>query len=149
MTERTPDHRSGSEQSVSQVDSGLRRSWRFSDRIASHPSNPTGKPQRAPLEPAAILAVADARALPLPDACVDLIVTSPPYALDIGYVGGDVQADRWPDFMAAWLAEASTLCRPRGPAPGSSPQKESLKPSTCRPATELARGLTLHSGSHG
>jgi site-specific DNA-methyltransferase (adenine-specific) len=58
--------------------------------------------------------VADARALPLPAACVDLTVTSPPYALDIGYIGGDVQAETWPDFMAAWLAEALRVTRPHG-----------------------------------
>jgi site-specific DNA-methyltransferase (adenine-specific) len=66
------------------------------------------------LHPAPVLAVADARALPLPDACVDLLVTSPPYALDIEYVGGDVRADRWPDFMASWLAEALRVAKPHG-----------------------------------
>src|SRR4051812_41992241 len=63
---------------------------------------------------APLLAVADARALPLPDTCVDLTVTSPPYALDINYVGGDVQADTWPDFMAAWLSEALRVTKPHG-----------------------------------
>jgi site-specific DNA-methyltransferase (adenine-specific) len=67
-----------------------------------------------PMRLAPILAVADARALPLPDSCVDLTVTSPPYALDIGYVGGEIRADRWPKFMAAWLAEAFRVTKPRG-----------------------------------
>jgi hypothetical protein len=53
-----------------------------------------------------LLGEADARALPLADDTVDLIVTSPPYGLDIAYDGGDVAAEAWPSFMAAWLAEA-------------------------------------------
>jgi len=64
---------------------------------------------RAPL-----LAVADARALPLADACVDLTVTSPPYALDIEYIGGDIRAEAWPDFMADWLTESLRVTKPHG-----------------------------------
>jgi site-specific DNA-methyltransferase (adenine-specific) len=50
--------------------------------------------------------VADAAALPWADGSVDLIVTSPPYALDLPYTGGDA-----PDYLAwlqvlrIWLAE--------------------------------------------
>jgi site-specific DNA-methyltransferase (adenine-specific) len=50
--------------------------------------------------------VADAAALPWADGSVDLTVTSPPYALDLPYAGGDV-----PDYLAwlqvlrIWLAE--------------------------------------------
>jgi len=50
--------------------------------------------------------VADAAALPWPDGSVDLIVTSPPYALDIGYAQGDVRDyAAWLDALRTWLAE--------------------------------------------
>jgi site-specific DNA-methyltransferase (adenine-specific) len=58
--------------------------------------------------------VADARNLPLNDEVVDLIVTSPPYGLDIAYEGGDVSAEAWPAFMVAWLAEALRVTKPSG-----------------------------------
>lgn len=58
---------------------------------------------------------ADARALPLEDDTVDLIVTSPPYGLDVAYEGdGDVAANDWPSFMEAWLAEALRVTKPSG-----------------------------------
>lgn len=78
------------------------------------PSRPSVQPPDYSHLSGALLTVADARALPLLDACIDLIVTSPPYALDIRYVGGDVRADRWPDFMASWLAEALRVTKPQG-----------------------------------
>jgi site-specific DNA-methyltransferase (adenine-specific) len=50
--------------------------------------------------------VADAAALPWPDGQVDLLVCSPPYALDVAYVGGDVpDYAAWLGALAAWLAE--------------------------------------------
>jgi len=99
MSERNPDHRADPEQ----------------PRTRSYPRSPDRVlPTRRRRLPPPLLAVADARALPLPDACVDLTVTSPPYALDIGYIGGDVRADRWPDFMASWLTEALRVTKPHG-----------------------------------
>jgi tRNA G10 N-methylase Trm11 len=100
MSERNPDHRPEStppflRSAHRSVTRGL-STWRRRPR------------------PDPVLAVADARALPLPDARVDLVITSPPYALDIGYVGGDVRADRWPEFMAGWLAEALRVTKPHG-----------------------------------
>ena len=81
----------------------------------STPSRGHALPAWAPWAyPAPVLAVADARALPLVDACIDLTVTSPPYALDIGYVGGDVRAEAWPVFMADWLAETLRVTKPHG-----------------------------------
>jgi len=63
----------------------------------------------------AVLFRADATALPLADASVDLIVTSPPYGAGIEYdAGGDVLADEWPAFMMAWLAEAIRVTKPSG-----------------------------------
>ena len=57
---------------------------------------------------------ADARALPFGE-IVDLTVTSPPYGAGIEYdEGGDVAADGWPTFMAAWLAEAYRVTKPSG-----------------------------------
>ena len=58
--------------------------------------------------------VADARSLPLDDATVDLIVTSPPYALDVAYEDGDVSAEDWPVFMHDWLLEAYRVAKPSG-----------------------------------
>lgn len=60
----------------------------------------------APAVLPARIEVADAMRLPLGDQSVDLIVTSPPYALAVGYAGGDVRPLRWPSFMAGWLGEA-------------------------------------------
>ena len=56
--------------------------------------------------------VADARALPLEAETVDMIITSPPYALGIEYPTGDVDPDDWPGFMRAWLSEAYRVARP-------------------------------------
>jgi site-specific DNA-methyltransferase (adenine-specific) len=61
-----------------------------------------------------LLEVADARRLPLDDDSVDLIVTSPPYGLDIEYTGGDIAHEAWPTFMADWLREAYRVTKPHG-----------------------------------
>jgi site-specific DNA-methyltransferase (adenine-specific) len=59
--------------------------------------------------------VADAAALPWPDSSVDLFVTSPPYALDIDYKGGDVETyARWLQLLEAWLREMSRVSRAAG-----------------------------------
>jgi site-specific DNA-methyltransferase (adenine-specific) len=60
--------------------------------------------------------VADARAMPLRDESVHLIVTSPPYGVGIDEYreGGDVLAADWPSFMLAWLAEALRVTVPTG-----------------------------------
>jgi site-specific DNA-methyltransferase (adenine-specific) len=62
------------------------------------------------------LEVADAQDLPLPDACVDLIVTSPPYALDqpYGQAAPDITVEAWPGFMRTWLQEAYRVTKPSG-----------------------------------
>ena len=57
---------------------------------------------------------ADATKLPLEDDSVDLIVTSPPYGLDIEYSGGDVEPEAWATFMADWLWEARRVTKPHG-----------------------------------
>lgn len=55
--------------------------------------------------PACHVVVGDARALAIEDETVDLIVTSPPYALDKAYGGaGDILVDEWRAFM-------SSVCR--------------------------------------
>lgn len=64
--------------------------------------------------PACTLQVADARQLPLDDSCVDLIITSPPYGLDVDYGQGDVDPESWLDFMEAWLREALRVTKPHG-----------------------------------
>ena len=57
--------------------------------------------------------VADAADLPWPDGQVDLSVTSPPYALDKPYAGGDV-ADYpgWLGVLRPWLAELHRVTNP-------------------------------------
>ena len=58
--------------------------------------------------------LADARALPLESYSVPLIVTSPPYGLDIRYELGDVPAEEWGEFTRSWLAEALRVASPDG-----------------------------------
>jgi site-specific DNA-methyltransferase (adenine-specific) len=59
------------------------------------------------------LTVADAAALPLPDGCIDLVVTSPPYGLDVAYHTEDSAAE-WPAKMARWLTEMYRVTREHG-----------------------------------
>lgn len=61
-----------------------------------------------------MLEPADATDLPLDDDTVDLIVTSPPYALDIEYDRGDIDEEVWVPFMTAWLREAYRVTKPQG-----------------------------------
>jgi len=58
--------------------------------------------------------VADAADLPWPNGQVDLIVTSPPYALDLDYPsGGDVpDYAAWLQALHAWLAELLRVAHP-------------------------------------
>lgn len=61
----------------------------------------------------ALLLVEDALALTLDDDTVDLIITSPPYALDVGYdSGGDIKPQTWFDFVCAFSQEAFRVARP-------------------------------------
>lgn len=63
------------------------------------------------IDPDVRILVGDARSLNMEDATVDLVVTSPPYALAQAYAGGDVASDDWFDFMLAWLTEAYRVSR--------------------------------------
>ena len=85
----------------------VRRATR--ERALAAPSPPD---DRLPVD--VHIEVADARGLPLEDGSVDLVVTSPPYALDVGYPQGDVAADAWPAFMRDWLREAYRVTREGG-----------------------------------
>src|SRR5262249_29468560 len=60
-------------------------------------------------------AVADAARLPWPDGGVDLLVCSPPYAVDVPYAGGDVgsYAD-WLEALRLWVAELLRIANPAG-----------------------------------
>jgi len=74
---------------------------------------PAPKPE--PLLPiSARLEVASATALPLADNSVDLIVTSPPYGLDVAYDSADDLAERWPAALYDWLLEAYRVAREGG-----------------------------------
>lgn len=58
--------------------------------------------------------VADATALPLSDGVVDLIVTSPPYGLEVPYLGILDDANGWREFMTDWLIEAYRVTKDGG-----------------------------------
>jgi site-specific DNA-methyltransferase (adenine-specific) len=65
------------------------------------------------LDPRDRFDVADASALPWPDGSVDLIVTSPPYALELPYIGGDVpDYASWLHALESWLAELLRVAKP-------------------------------------
>lgn len=65
------------------------------------------RPVPAPEVVPARIEVADAtKTWPVEDSSVDLIVTSPPYGLDIAYAVGDVEAEQWETFMETWMREA-------------------------------------------
>jgi hypothetical protein len=58
--------------------------------------------------------VADAAALPWPDGQIDLIVCSPPYALDVAYAGGDVpDYAAWLQSLSTWLTELLRVANPK------------------------------------
>lgn len=73
---------------------------------------PAPEPEQIPS--AVVCKVADARNMPLEDETVDLIVTSPPYGLEIGYEGGDVDPAEWSDFMLHWLVDAWRVTKWQG-----------------------------------
>lgn len=72
------------------------------------------KPTVAPETIPARIEVADAAALPLERDSVHLIVTSPPYALDIQYDREDVHPSAWDAFMTRWLMDALRVTAPGG-----------------------------------
>jgi site-specific DNA-methyltransferase (adenine-specific) len=72
------------------------------------------RPVPATDECPALIEVADATSLPLFDGYVDLIVTSPPYGLDVAYVSSPDAPDAWVPFMEAWLREAYRVSRDGG-----------------------------------
>lgn len=73
---------------------------------------PIPTPERLPVD--LTCDVEDARLMPLADGSVDLIVTSPPYALDKDYEHGDLDAGEWQSFMAEFLREALRVTAPSG-----------------------------------
>jgi site-specific DNA-methyltransferase (adenine-specific) len=79
----------------------LARDYRPPPPVSEHADT-----ERGTVDPRDRFDVADASTLPWPDGSVDLIVTSPPYALDVPYTGGDV-ADyaAWLNELRVWLAE--------------------------------------------
>jgi site-specific DNA-methyltransferase (adenine-specific) len=64
--------------------------------------------------PNATVLQGDALNLALDDASVDLIVTSPPYALDKEYTGGDVSVTSWRSFLLDAMREAFRVLKPHG-----------------------------------
>jgi len=67
---------------------------------------PQPVPIHEPLDSGDRFDVADAATLPWPDGGVDLLVCSPPYALEIAYTHGDVpDYAAWLEALTSWLAE--------------------------------------------
>lgn len=64
--------------------------------------------------PARIEVIDATQPWPLADDTVDLLVTSPPYGLEVAYAGIPDLADGWADFMEAWLGEAYRVARDSG-----------------------------------
>jgi site-specific DNA-methyltransferase (adenine-specific) len=64
--------------------------------------------------PSCRIEVGDARALEIDDDSVDLIVTSPPYALDKDYPDGDVALAEWRAFLAEVCRELYRVSRDGG-----------------------------------
>lgn len=79
--------------------------------VAAAAPAPTSESLPARIE----IGVADAeKRWPMEDAEVDIIVTSPPYGIDVPYRVGDVDADQWCSFMRNWLDEAFRVTKPTG-----------------------------------
>lgn len=102
------------------------------------------KPIIPPESVPARIDVADARNLPLNDEVVDLVVTSPPYGLDIAYEGGDVAAADWPNFMRHWLGEALRATKPHGRLALNIPLDTTI--GGCRPTYAEAVACALSVG---
>lgn len=102
------------------------------------------KPIVPPESVPARIDVADARNLPLNDEVVDLVLTSPPYGLDIAYEGGDVAAADWPNFMRHWLGEALRATKPHGRLALNIPLDTTI--GGCRPTYAEAVACALSAG---
>jgi len=94
------------------------------------------------------LAVGDATGLPLEDAGVDVIVTSPPFGLDKPYGVAADAADGWEAFMGTWLREANRVTRPGGRLALNVPvdTTKGAPPGQCRPALAQAVDAALAAG---
>jgi len=85
---------------------------RSQHRPKTPPSPPTPVLDRADLQ----LYLGDIRELRLPSGSIDLIVTSPPYGVDIPYADYDdtVSYDRYLEFSREWLGRCLDLLKPDG-----------------------------------
>jgi site-specific DNA-methyltransferase (adenine-specific) len=76
---------------------------------------PKPEPDPSRIPPTVRIEWGDARAMPLDRDTVDLIVTSPPYALDKPYSGGgDVDPTDWRRFIHAALVDMLRVTKPHG-----------------------------------
>lgn len=96
--------------SVLEVAKDLQRQQRGETRAAKEEAREAEPIPALPVR----IEVADATALPLADASVDLIVTSPPYGLDVPYLGITDDANGWREFMTDWLSEAFRVAKADG-----------------------------------
>lgn len=96
--------------SVLEVAKGIQRQQRTETRDANELARDAEPLDSLPMW----IEVADATHLPVSDGSVDLFVTSPPYGLDVPYLGILDEANGWREFMADWLAEAFRVAKPDG-----------------------------------
>jgi site-specific DNA-methyltransferase (adenine-specific) len=110
-------------------------------RAAEHAQKPVPRTEIGGCD----LWVGDALSLTLDDGVVDLIVTSPPYALKKAYDGaGDLQPHSWFDFITASCAEAYRVTKPGGRFALNIPLDTTI--GGCRPTYAEAVAAGLASG---
>jgi site-specific DNA-methyltransferase (adenine-specific) len=86
-------------------------------QIEKHAQPPRAIPWVAQLPANIEIEEGDAAALPLPDECIDLIVTSPPYNLDKAYGSGiddDQDYADYLEYVASWAREMYRVAGPHG-----------------------------------
>lgn len=103
---------------------------------------PTPAPVLLPVPDAVRLDVGNATDLPLADASVDLIITSPPYGLDIDYDQFVDPAESWYELMSQFCAEAYRVAKPGGRLAVNVPL-DTTKPSPRPTYAQVIRAATL------
>lgn len=98
-----------SDEAVAIEDISAREMTRIANRergLAQFEQNVLNRPKTLfPTPPSMTLGTADAAHLPLPDASVDLVVTSPPYGVGVEYEATIDDAESWYYLLGMWLAE--------------------------------------------
>lgn len=116
---------------------------------AARAAMPRPAPPPPPLLPDAVrLEVGNAADLPLADESVDLIITSPPYGLDIEYDRYTDPAEAWYELMSQFAAEAYRVAKPGGRLAVNVPL-DTTKPTKRPTYAQLVRAATLEGWEYG